>query len=242
MAEPFVIVEFYSNFHFVEVDISGIHISPASDGEEPRTYDVEEAISERVSGPEHDEFPVIEEKDYTEGRQALYTLFKMSVIASSGTWGFKLHFGSGHYEIGPIPYIFDASVVSAFIPPALADPGNPGISRLSVKGEGVSLEESGPFFMTVVDVEPGVVEFRLFAFGGTSLGGTEGGITIERLSELGPVIVEEPAFDVETYELELEEGPCGGGTEITVPEGATRVGGARSGRGRVGRKVGGNRA
>lgn len=168
-------------------------------------------------------------------------------------------------ESDPIGVSFNAADILAALagktePPlndsgaGLEDPGDPLPLHMEVQvAEGEERPEEfafhnafsirgAPGFIQAIDIGPNEVEFRLFLFGGFTRVNAETNVGVRMVNiDLAGVIEKVPEVDRVAYELPLEEGPCGP-SDVEVPGGVVRAEGASSGRGQVGRKVGGNRA
>lgn len=237
---PLVNVVFYENFHEIEVDVHFVGGS-INGGTMTRVYHVHEVISEEGG-------PVLEEKDYTEERPAIYEKIIVHCEASSGT--FRIEFinfegGAGEERIMysfPISYLFDAAAVRAAVPEPgendgeghlvdgiADDPGYLRVSRVTFAGGG-----SVDFPLTGVqasfhDIAPNTVEIRVFYDDGLTAGFEHHGVR-EHDIDLGPIWEVRKVWDEIVYNLRLEQNPaCAGkGQPIPVPKGVIDAGGPRN--------------
>lgn len=224
---PPVIVTFYSNFHFIEVDVHGAFASFGGGGEkEFRTFDVHEVEVENIGPdpeeipPEHDRFEEIAERDYTEVRQVIYSTVIFRVESTSGTWKFELE--KFNTETNPfisaaINYLFDAAAIRASLSGELADPGHFHVYRETVKGGGGREEPGDGTNVRLIDrpdLGANVVEMRIYV--GSGLFSPQHEATVRAVDiDLGPLIEIRPTWDETFYRVLLEEGECGG---AGVPE------------------------
>lgn len=219
---PNMVVTFYSNFRFEDVDISHLNAGTFGSGTESRLCHVHEEVNQAFENPKWpgeeprciSEF--VEEKDFDETRSAQYTSMKISVLASGGTWRFKVLTFNGHefIESSAIPYNASAAEILAAIPAEFQDPGAFSAFRVTRLGDGGNCgpggeEEVAPdAWIGVVELEPGEWELRFYVDGGTH---APGGFGVELINiDLGSVIVSKPFHDEKEYVVPLEEGCTGG--------------------------------
>lgn len=96
---PMVLVQFYSNFHYRETDISDV--IQGLGGQQPgtRNFNITERIMEIVKEkePPFTEHLVFkEERSYNQTLNILYNRVSMGVLATEGTWAVEIQWG--HYE------------------------------------------------------------------------------------------------------------------------------------------------
>lgn len=205
---PKVVVTFYKNFRFEEEDVSGVDFGASINGSEPRT-------GMRLGGTNPGPFPF----------NAVFAYFKVTVVASGGSYKLKIHLAGNDYVSGSIAYNANAAAVAAaFSPdPGGGDPGTPYFEPCGESGgETIYCAVPGGW-INVVDVGPGEYEFRLFEDSGAHI---PSGASIQAVEvALGAVMEMVPKHDEVKYVVDLEEG-CKG---IRVPRGKTELGGSRSG-------------
>jgi len=231
---PNVIVKFYENFRFEDVDTSGVFSGSFSNGSESKLAHVQEVINQAFHNPNNppEEPPCltefVEEKLYDETRTCQYSSNTLKVIASGGTWKLKVHLAAEDIETGPIAYNANAAAIAAAIGGLYADPAALEIFRITELagegcGPGLLLEIAPETWIRVIDIGPSEWEFRYFEAAGTHL--PSGLSFLATDIDLGEVIVSKPFYDEVQYTVELEEG-CSG---IAAPKGKTEPGGVRAG-------------
>jgi hypothetical protein len=206
-----VLVTFYDNFHFNDVDVSGVFPGIFNNGTEERT-------GEFLYSPEFES--KIEHKPII----ARYTSIKVRVVASGGTWMFKLHLSGEDYECGPFSATATAAEIQAGLPVFIQDPGEPVFEQAT----------AGPFpsfagfsdFLEVLDLGVGEWELRIFEDSGVIFPSGASLLTIN--VDLGAVIEKQPDWDQTVYGVELKEGDPF--KAIDVPPSSIEPGGASSGR------------
>jgi hypothetical protein len=244
-----MIVTFYSNFRFEDVDVSHLNLGGFGSGSEIRVCHVHEEINQAFENPKWPgEEPrcltePVGESDFDENRTAFYANTTIDVLASGGTWKFKvLTFGGEEFiESGPIAYNASAAEVLAAIPEEFRDPGAFSAFRITKLGDGGNCgpggqEEVAPeAWIGVVELEAGRWELRFYVDGGTH---APGGFGMEVINiNLGSVIESLPFHDEKEYVVPLEEGCIGG---APPPAGSIEPLGAASGSKEHSRPISGN--
>lgn len=233
MPDPLnVIVKFYDNFRFEPVDVGGIKGGGFGSGETTKLWHVDFSISQLHPQPENPEFceaEFLEEQHFDEVRSAKYAKMKVHVVATGGTWKFKVKIGPEEFESAPVAYDASAAAIQAVIPSQL-QPGPFTRFRHEEKGDGKGCpnsggEEFGPErWIEVIDLGPSEWEFRFFANGGASqpnpLSWLATGV------DLGPVIEMLPFWDEKEYFVPLEELEPG----LEPPQSTAVPGGIEDGR------------
>lgn len=241
MPDPEVIVTFYSNCHQEPVDVAGVKTGAFNTGKTaPHIWTIEESISQFVPEGEFCFAELLEEKTYTEERLDHYTGLKVHVVASGGTWQFKIHFEAKDFLSPSIAYNASAASIQAVIP-SFWQPSPLNRFRHIEKGIGgcptSGGEESSPFqFIEVVELGPSEWEFRFYGPGGNS---GPSGLSWQDFPALGSVFELFWFHDEVSYFVPLTRCLIGGGKakrgEITQQGGG---GGSRASP----RPVTGNRA
>jgi hypothetical protein len=232
-----MIVRFYSNFRFVPTDISGINGGAFAEGLETLVAHVHEEEHIEFPNPAHPplEPPCLSEfaaeRDYDETWGARYTTIRdVKVVASGGTWKFKIHLAGKDIESGPIAYNATAAEINAALPVEYQPPSSLSVFRATSPpgpggcGNSFNEEVAPTEWIKAVDKGPGEWEIRIVEAAGTHLPGA-GTSWLPINIDLGPVIVEVPAWDEVVYSVELEKGDCTAGAPPPPPGQISPLGG-----------------
>lgn len=203
--KPNIIVTFYSNCRIEPVDISGLFTGIFNSSCENRIYEVHESILEAVptGEPEHPfEFIPVEEKTFTEERCAKYVEVKIQVVASGGSWAFKIHMAGDTWESSPVPYNATPAELDAAVKVGFQNKDPIQVARRSVIGGGGTDEYGPEDWVHFVEYGPGSWGCRIFVNGGLS---GESGISFLGIDlGLGAVIEMVHKHDEKTYFVPIE--------------------------------------